>query len=170
MSGSITSTFLALRGMAFAKRLYPLPSAPRLRSARSLPLARARYQRRAWRPRGAILRRQACGSAANVCAAVTIFAKTSSAFAVSTVDGWAQDLTNHPARLMVKIPDAVALQDAACVAVAYSTVEHMLLDNARLEPGETILIHVRRLRHRHHRGEDREIHRLHRHHHGRQQR
>ena len=56
------------------------------------------------------------------------------------VDGWAQDVTNHPARLMVRIPDGVAMQDAACVGVAYSTVEHMLFDNARLEPGETILI------------------------------
>jgi NADPH:quinone reductase-like Zn-dependent oxidoreductase len=58
------------------------------------------------------------------------------------VDGFAQDLTNHPARLVVKIPDAVSLQDAACVAVAYGTVEHMLFDNARLEPGETVLVHA----------------------------
>jgi NADPH:quinone reductase-like Zn-dependent oxidoreductase len=58
------------------------------------------------------------------------------------VDGWAQDLTNHPARLVVKIPDGVEMKDAACVGVAYSTVEHMLFDNARLEPGETILIHA----------------------------
>jgi NADPH:quinone reductase-like Zn-dependent oxidoreductase len=28
------------------------------------------------------------------------------------------------------------------VGVAYSTVEHMLFDNAKLEPGETILIHA----------------------------
>jgi NADPH:quinone reductase-like Zn-dependent oxidoreductase len=58
------------------------------------------------------------------------------------VGGFAQDLTNHPARLVVKIPDAVSLQDAACVAVAYGTVEHMLFDNARLEPGETLLVHA----------------------------
>jgi NADPH:quinone reductase-like Zn-dependent oxidoreductase len=58
------------------------------------------------------------------------------------VDGWAQDITNHPARLMVKIPDGVEMKDAACVAVAYSTVEHMLFDNAQLEPGETILVHA----------------------------
>jgi NADPH:quinone reductase-like Zn-dependent oxidoreductase len=58
------------------------------------------------------------------------------------VDGWAQDITNHYARLVVKIPDSVAMQDAACVGVAYSTVEHMLFDNAQLEPGETILIHA----------------------------
>ncbi|MDB5402958.1 MAG: Alcohol dehydrogenase zinc-binding domain protein [Rhodopila sp.] len=58
------------------------------------------------------------------------------------VDGFAQDLTNHPARLLVKIPDAVSMQDAACVAVAYGTVEHMLFDNAHLEPGETVLVHA----------------------------
>jgi NADPH:quinone reductase-like Zn-dependent oxidoreductase len=58
------------------------------------------------------------------------------------VAGFAQDLTNHPARLVVKIPDAVSLHDAACVAVAYGTVEHMLFDNAQLEPGETVLVHA----------------------------
>jgi NADPH:quinone reductase-like Zn-dependent oxidoreductase len=58
------------------------------------------------------------------------------------VDGFAQELTNHPARLAVKIPHAVDNRDAACVAVAYATVEHMLFDNARLEPGEWILVHA----------------------------
>jgi alcohol dehydrogenase len=58
------------------------------------------------------------------------------------VGGFAQDITNHPARLVVKIPDAVSLQDAACVAVAYATVEHMLFDNAGLEPGEWVLVHA----------------------------
>ena len=58
------------------------------------------------------------------------------------VDGFAQELTNHPARLTAKLPDAVDLRDAACVAVAYATVEHMLFDNARLEPGEWILVHA----------------------------
>ena len=56
------------------------------------------------------------------------------------VSGFAQERTNHPARLVVKIPDGVSLHDAACVPVAYATVEHMLFDNARLEPGETILV------------------------------
>jgi len=56
--------------------------------------------------------------------------------------GFAQDVVNHPARLTVPIPARVCLTDAACVAVAYSTVEHMLFDNARLEPGETILVHA----------------------------
>jgi NADPH:quinone reductase-like Zn-dependent oxidoreductase len=58
------------------------------------------------------------------------------------VDGFAQELTNHPARLVVPVPDGVAIEDAACVPVAYATVEHMLFDNAKLEPGETILVHA----------------------------
>ena len=58
------------------------------------------------------------------------------------IDGFAQERVNHPARLLVKVPDAVSTEDAACVAVAYSTVEHMLFDNARLEPGEWLLVHA----------------------------
>jgi NADPH:quinone reductase-like Zn-dependent oxidoreductase len=58
------------------------------------------------------------------------------------VDGFAQELTNHPARLLVPVPDAVGDEDAACVTVAYGTVEHMLFDNAKLEPGEWILVHA----------------------------
>jgi NADPH:quinone reductase-like Zn-dependent oxidoreductase len=58
------------------------------------------------------------------------------------VDGFAQDVTNHPARLVAKVPDGVDPRDAACVAVAYATVEHMLFDNARLEPGEWVLVHA----------------------------
>jgi NADPH:quinone reductase-like Zn-dependent oxidoreductase len=58
------------------------------------------------------------------------------------IDGFAQNLINHPGRLLVKIPDGVTMQDAACVAVAYGTVEHMLFDNAHLEPGEWVLVHA----------------------------
>ena len=58
------------------------------------------------------------------------------------IDGFAQEYTNHPARLTVKLPDRVDLPDAACVSVAYATVEHMLFDNAHLVPGEWILVHA----------------------------
>ncbi len=58
------------------------------------------------------------------------------------VDGFTQDLINHPARLAVKVPDAVPTIDAACVPIAYATVMHMLFDNARLEPGEWVLVHA----------------------------
>jgi NADPH:quinone reductase-like Zn-dependent oxidoreductase len=58
------------------------------------------------------------------------------------VDGFAQELTNHPARLVAKLPDGVEHRDAACVPVAYATVEHMLFDNAKLEASEWILVHA----------------------------
>jgi len=58
------------------------------------------------------------------------------------VDGFARDLINMEARLVIPVPDGVALRDAACAPIAFSTVEHMLFDNARLEPGETILVHA----------------------------
>lgn len=56
------------------------------------------------------------------------------------VDGFAQELMNQDARLLVPVPAGVSVTDAACAAITFSTVEHMLFDNARLEPGETILI------------------------------
>src|SRR6266571_3388825 len=33
-------------------------------------------------------------------------------------------------------------RDAACAPIAFSTVQHMLFDNAKLEPGETVLVHA----------------------------
>jgi len=56
------------------------------------------------------------------------------------VDGFARDLVNMPARLLVPIPDGVSFRDAACAPVAFATVQHMLFDNAKLEPGESILV------------------------------
>jgi alcohol dehydrogenase len=58
------------------------------------------------------------------------------------VDGFARDLINLPARLVVAVPAGVAFRDAACAPIAFSTVEHMLFDNAKLQPGETILVHA----------------------------
>src|SRR5262244_2534505 len=58
------------------------------------------------------------------------------------VDGFARDLVNMPARLVMPVPKGVSLRDAACAPIAFSTVEHMLFDNAKLKPGETILVHA----------------------------
>jgi alcohol dehydrogenase len=56
------------------------------------------------------------------------------------IDGFARDLLNMPARLVIAMPDGVSFRDGACAPVAFATVQHMLFDNARLEPGETILV------------------------------
>ena len=56
------------------------------------------------------------------------------------IDGFACEAVNWPARTLVKVPDGVTFEDAACSVVTFGTVEHMLFDNARLQPGETILV------------------------------
>jgi alcohol dehydrogenase len=57
-------------------------------------------------------------------------------------DGFARDLLNMPARLVVPVPPAVAARDAACAPIGFATVQHMLFDNARLEAGESVLVHA----------------------------
>ena len=58
------------------------------------------------------------------------------------IDGFARDLINLPARLVIPVPNGVSLRDAACAPIAFGTTEHMLFDNAKLKPGETILVHA----------------------------
>ncbi|HWW49954.1 MAG TPA: zinc-binding dehydrogenase [Xanthobacteraceae bacterium] len=58
------------------------------------------------------------------------------------VDGFARELINMPERLVIPVPEGVNHRDAACAPIAFSTVQHMLFDNAKLEPGETVLVHA----------------------------
>jgi alcohol dehydrogenase len=58
------------------------------------------------------------------------------------VDGFARELVNIEARLAIPVPAGISMRDAACAPIAFATVEHMLFDNAKLQPGETILVHA----------------------------
>jgi alcohol dehydrogenase len=58
------------------------------------------------------------------------------------IDGFAQELMNFPARLFVPAPDGLDPVAAACTPITFGTVEHMLFDNAKLQPGESILVHA----------------------------
>jgi alcohol dehydrogenase len=58
------------------------------------------------------------------------------------VDGFARELMNLGERLVIPVPDGVSARDAACAPVAFSTVQHMLFDNAKLQPGESVLVHA----------------------------
>ncbi len=58
------------------------------------------------------------------------------------LDGFAQEKVNLPARLLVPAPPGVDEIGAAVAPVTFGTVEHMLFDNAKLQPGETILVHA----------------------------
>ena len=58
------------------------------------------------------------------------------------IDGFARDLVNMPARLVLPVPEGLSLRDAACAPIAFATVQHMLFDNAKLESGEIVLVHA----------------------------
>jgi len=58
------------------------------------------------------------------------------------LDGFAQELINLPARNLVPAPPGVDETGAALAPITFGTVEHMLFDNASLEPGETVLVHA----------------------------
>ena len=58
------------------------------------------------------------------------------------IDGFARDLLNLPARLVIPVPEGVSWRDAACAPIGFATVQHMLFDNAKLEPGESVLVHA----------------------------
>jgi alcohol dehydrogenase len=58
------------------------------------------------------------------------------------IDGFARDLINLPARLVIPVPEGVSWREAACAPIGFATVQHMLFDNAKLEPGESVLVHA----------------------------
>jgi NADPH:quinone reductase-like Zn-dependent oxidoreductase len=58
------------------------------------------------------------------------------------IDGFARELINRPERLVIKAPPGVSFEEAACAPIGFGTVQHMLFDNARLEPGESVLVHA----------------------------
>jgi len=58
------------------------------------------------------------------------------------LDGFACEEVNVPARLLVPAPLDCDAIGAAVAPITFGTVEHMLFDNAKLQPGETILIHA----------------------------
>ena len=58
------------------------------------------------------------------------------------IDGFACEAVNLPARLLVPAPLDCDEIDAAVAPITFGTVEHMLFDNAKLQPGETILVHA----------------------------
>lgn len=56
------------------------------------------------------------------------------------IDGFAREILNRPERLVIPVPENVSFEDAACAPIGFGTVQHMLFDNAKLQPGESILV------------------------------
>jgi alcohol dehydrogenase len=57
-------------------------------------------------------------------------------------DGFLRERINVPARIAVKAPKGLDSISAACAPITFGTVEHMLFDNAKLQAGETVLVHA----------------------------
>jgi alcohol dehydrogenase len=58
------------------------------------------------------------------------------------LDGYARELANMPARNVVPAPEGLPDIAAALAPVTFGTCQHMLFDNAKLQSGETVLIHA----------------------------
>ena len=128
------------RGMAFAKRKLPLI----VGAAASGEIAAVGPCVNAFKPGQKVVMYGAmtCGRCVNCREGRDNLCENVAGVLGFHIDGFARDLINMPARLVVPVPDGVSLRDAACAPIAFGTTEHMLFDNARLKPGETILVHA----------------------------
>ena len=126
------------RGMAFAQRTLPLA----VGAEASGEVVAVGAGVTGWKggdravPYGA----RTCGHCAACREGRDNFCENVSGVAGFHIDGFARELANVPARLLVRVPENVPFEEAACATVTFGTVEHMLFDNAQLKPGETILI------------------------------
>ncbi|NKE46533.1 zinc-binding dehydrogenase [Roseomonas frigidaquae] len=126
------------RGMAFAQRTLPL--AVGAEASGEVVAVGAGVE--GWKPgdRAVPYGARTCGHCAACREGRDNFCENVSGVAGFHVDGFARELANVHARLLVRVPDKVPFEEAACATVTFGTVEHMLFDNAQLKPGETILI------------------------------
>ena len=128
------------RGMAFAKRKLPLTiGAEASGEVEAVGPASPDWRPASWCRSTA---RAPAASASPAAKAATISASMSRGVHGFHLDGFAQEKINLPARLLVPAPPGVDAIGAAVAPVTFGTVEHMLFDNAKLQPGETILVHA----------------------------
>ncbi|KTT63890.1 NADPH:quinone oxidoreductase [Pseudomonas oryzihabitans] len=57
-------------------------------------------------------------------------------------NGVAVQFVDIPVRMLAPVPPGVPLELAACAPVTFATVHHMLVDNANLQAGESVLVHA----------------------------
>jgi NADPH:quinone reductase-like Zn-dependent oxidoreductase len=128
------------RGMAFARRKLPIVvGAEAVGEVEAVGEGAARL---APGQRVALYGARTCGECQACRAGRDNLCENVAGVAGFHVDGFACERVTAPARLVVPVPERVATLHAACAAVTFSTVEHMLFDNAQLRRGETALVHA----------------------------
>ncbi|RJF80474.1 NADPH:quinone oxidoreductase [Oleomonas cavernae] len=127
-----------LRGMAFAKRKLPLTVA--VEGAGVVVEVGAGVTSHKVGDRVALYAGVTCGHCKRCLRGQENLCENIAGIMGFHIDGLAAQYVNLDPRQAIHIPDGVNDVDAACATTTFGTVEHMLFENARLEPGETILI------------------------------
>jgi NADPH:quinone reductase-like Zn-dependent oxidoreductase len=127
-----------LRGMAFAKRQLPLTVG--VEAAGTVAALGAGVSGLAAGDAVVVYPGQFCGRCRRCRAGRENLCENIAGIMGFHVDGMARERLVVRADRIVKVPAGVSLVEAACTTVTFATVQHMLFDNARLEPGETILV------------------------------
>ncbi len=82
-----------------------------------------------------------CGSCARCASGADQLCRSYGIFGESR-DGACADLLVAPARNLLRKPSALSFPEAASIGLTFLTAWHMVVDRARLQPHETILIHA----------------------------
>jgi alcohol dehydrogenase len=126
------------RGMAFAKRELPITVGAEAsgeiiavgKNVRNLEVGQV----------GALYGANTCGTCKPCLEGRDNFCENVNGIFGFHIDGFAQEKMNFPARLFVPAPEGLDPVAAALTPITFGTVEHMLFDNAKLKPGESILV------------------------------
>jgi NADPH:quinone reductase-like Zn-dependent oxidoreductase len=128
------------RGMAFAKR--KMPQVAGVEASGEVVAIGAHVTRFKVGDKVVMYGAQTCGTCAACTEGRDNLCENVGGIMGFHLDGFARELINRPERLVVKVPDNVSFADAACAPIGFGTVQHMLFDNAKLQPGESILVHA----------------------------
>ena len=128
------------RGMAFAKRQLPITVGAEA-SAEIIALGRNVKGLKVGQI-GALYGANTCGTCQPCLEGRDNFCENVAGVFGFHIDGFAQQMMNFPARLFVPAPEGLDPVAVACTPITFGTVEHMLFDNAKLQPGESILVHA----------------------------
>jgi alcohol dehydrogenase len=128
----------SLRGMAFAKRTLPIVAG--VEGAGEILAVGPDVAGRKVGERAAIYAGEVCGACRACREGRENLCEKIGGIMGFHHDGLARERLNLPVRRALPVPAGVGLTDAACAPVTFATVQHMLFDNAKLEPGEWVLV------------------------------
>lgn len=128
------------RGMAFAKR--KMPQAAGVEAAGEVVALGEGVSRFRIGQKVTMYGADTCGHCRACCEGRDNLCENVAGIMGFHIDGFGRERLNRAERLCVAVPDEVSFEHAACAPIGFGTVQHMLFDNAKLEPGESVLVHA----------------------------